>query len=71
MRSRDKHTKNKIHVPRRNSTKLIVFESETIKSCNSYKYLRMKITDQGTLQEAIRERNTQGGKAISLLNNIL
>ena len=42
-----------------------------IKCCQKYKYLGMNITQDGTLDEAIRERNIQGRKAISLLNSVL
>jgi len=42
-----------------------------IKRCTEYKYLGMKLSHNGTLDEAIKDRNTQGRKAISLLNGVL
>lgn len=44
---------------------------EIIKSCKEYKYLGLHITQDGTLDEAIRRRNIQGRKSIGLLNSIL
>ncbi|XP_030752234.1 uncharacterized protein LOC115879478 [Sitophilus oryzae] len=44
---------------------------QVIRHCNSYKYLGMKISKDGTLDEAILERNMQGKKAVSILNGIL
>lgn len=46
-------------------------QHQIIKHCNKYKYLGMTITQDGTTEQAIQERNTQGRRAISLLNNIL
>lgn len=42
-----------------------------IKQCEKYKYLGITLTNNGSLDDAIRERNTQGRKAITLLNGIL
>lgn len=42
-----------------------------IKNCSEYKYLELKISGDGTVVEAISERNTQRRKAISMLNSIL
>ncbi|XP_030757829.1 uncharacterized protein LOC115883613 [Sitophilus oryzae] len=44
---------------------------QVIRHCNSYKYLGIKIFKDGTLDEAILERNMQGRKAVSKLNGIL
>jgi len=43
----------------------------TIKHCSEYKYLGVKISKAGTLDEAIAERNVQARRAISILNNTL
>ncbi|XP_043498441.1 uncharacterized protein LOC122525861 [Polistes fuscatus] len=43
----------------------------TINHCQEYKYLGLKITQDGTLDKNIQERCTQGRKAIALLNTIL
>lgn len=42
-----------------------------IKHCEEYKYLGLKITRNGTLDTAIKDRNTQGRKAIAMMNGIL
>ncbi|CAG9840007.1 unnamed protein product, partial [Diabrotica balteata] len=43
----------------------------TIKHCCDYKYLGITISQDETLEKAIREINTSGRKAIIMLNNIL
>jgi len=50
---------------------LKIQNDQIIKHCDSYKYLGMTITSDGNMDTAIDERNTQGRKAISLLNSIL
>ena len=45
--------------------------NKIIKHCKEYKYLGMKITQDGTQDKAIKERNSQGRKAISMINGIL
>lgn len=50
---------------------LIIENGQRIKQCKEYKYLGIKISQNGTLDEAIRERNMQGRKAIGMLNSIL
>lgn len=43
----------------------------TVECCDEYKYLGLKITRNGTLVKVIKERNTQGKKAILMMNGIL
>jgi len=50
---------------------LVLNNGQQIKHCQEYKYLGMKITQNGTLDGTIRDRNLQGRKAIALLNGIL
>lgn len=50
---------------------LMLEDGRTLKSCSKYKYLGLNITNDGTLDEAIKERNVQGRKAIRMLNTIL
>lgn len=50
---------------------LILNSGKTIKQCTEYKYLGMRLTNNGDLTEAIKDRNTQGRKAIALLNSVL
>lgn len=50
---------------------LRVEENQEIKLCEDYKYLGVKITQDGKLDAAIKERNIQGRKGISLLNSVL
>ena len=50
----------------------IVLEDEReIKCCSDYKYIGLRITNDGTLDEAIKKRNTQRRQAICMLNSIL
>ncbi|XP_044749542.1 uncharacterized protein LOC123310188 [Coccinella septempunctata] len=42
-----------------------------ISHCTEYRYLGMKLTHDGTLDAAIKDRNVQGRKAISMMNGIL
>ncbi|XP_030757464.1 uncharacterized protein LOC115883269 [Sitophilus oryzae] len=44
---------------------------QSINGCINYKYLGAKISRDGTLDKAIRDRNAQGRKAISMLNGVL
>lgn len=46
-------------------------DGKKIKHCEEYKYLGMKITQNGTLDATIKERNIQGRKSISMMNGIL
>jgi len=50
---------------------LILEDGQIIKNCKDYKYLGMKITNDGTLDQTIKERNIQGRQAISMMNGIL
>lgn len=50
---------------------LLLEDGQIIRSCENYKYLGMHISNSGTLDYAIKERNTQGRKAIAMLNSIL
>lgn len=50
---------------------LVDDNGQRIKQCDVYKYLGVKITKNGALDEAIHERNLQGRKAIAMLNSIL
>lgn len=50
----------------------LMFEGgQQIKYCDKYKYLGLNITQDGTRDMAIKERNTQGRKTIAALNGIL
>lgn len=46
-------------------------DGRTLKSCSKYKYLGLSMTNDGTLDEAIKERNVHGRKAIRMLNTVL
>ncbi|XP_063924692.1 uncharacterized protein LOC135138644 [Zophobas morio] len=50
---------------------IILENNKIIKYGNEYKYLGMKITQDGTQDKAMIERNSQGRKAISMINGIL
>ncbi|XP_060522514.1 uncharacterized protein LOC132699683 [Cylas formicarius] len=50
---------------------LLLEDGQAIKSCETYKYLGMYIASTGTLDYAIKERNNQGRKAITMLNTFL
>lgn len=50
---------------------MILEDDQVIEGCEGYKYLGTKIPSSGTLEEAIKERNNQGRKAISMLNSVL
>ncbi|XP_060525285.1 uncharacterized protein LOC132701394 [Cylas formicarius] len=50
---------------------LLLEDGQAIKSCETYKYLAMYISSSGTLDYAIKERNNQGRKAITMLNTLL
>lgn len=50
---------------------LVLNNGQKIKQCSEYKYLGMKLSQNGSLDQAIKERNIQGRKAISLLNGVL
>ncbi|XP_044766437.1 uncharacterized protein LOC123322558 [Coccinella septempunctata] len=50
---------------------LALSSSQFIKHCNAYKYLGLRISKDGSLDGAIRERNTLGRRAISMLNSVL
>ncbi|XP_060524437.1 uncharacterized protein LOC132700877 [Cylas formicarius] len=50
---------------------LLLEDAQAIKSCETYKYLGMYISSSGTLDYAIKERNNQGRKAITMLNTFL
>lgn len=50
---------------------MILEDGQVIEGCEGYKYLGTKISSSGTLEEAIKERNNQGRKAISMLNSVL
>ncbi|XP_060528291.1 uncharacterized protein LOC132703178 [Cylas formicarius] len=51
--------------------KWVLEDGQTIKSCETYKYLGMYISNSGTLDYAIKEQNNQGRKAITMLNTFL
>ena len=44
---------------------------QDIKCCVKYKYLGVEITNEGTLDTAIKERNLLEKKAITVLNGVL
>lgn len=50
---------------------LTLSSSQSIKQCKAYKYLGLRISEDGVLDESIRERNTLGRRAISMLNGVL
>lgn len=50
---------------------LILKSGQHIRQCKQYKYLSQKITNDGTLHQAIRGRNIQGRKVISPLSGIV
>lgn len=50
---------------------LVLNNGQKIKQCSEYKYLGMTLSQDGSLDQAIKERNILGRRAISLLNGIL
>ncbi|XP_044766857.1 uncharacterized protein LOC123322865 [Coccinella septempunctata] len=50
---------------------MILEDGQVIEGCKGYKYLGTQLSSSGTLEEAIKERNNQGRKAISMLNSVL
>ena len=50
---------------------IVLEDGREIECCSDYKYLVLRITNDGKLDEAIKERNTQGRQAICMLNSIL
>lgn len=50
---------------------LLLNNGQRIKYSENYKYLGLEITDDGKLDQAIRNRNTLGRRAITRLNSIL
>ena len=46
-------------------------DGQQIKGCEHYKYLGVRLTQDGRTDQAIRERNTLARKAIAMLNGIL
>lgn len=51
--------------------KINLEDGRQINHCQEYKYLGMKLTHDGTLDTAIKDRNIQGRRAISMMNGIL
>lgn len=49
-----------------NQEDLILVNGQRIKNCQTYKYLGVNITNDGTLVDAIKNRNIQGRKARSM-----
>lgn len=50
---------------------LVIADGTLIKNCQKYKYLGVEISQEGTLDSAIRERNAAGRRAIGMLNSII
>lgn len=50
---------------------IVLEDGRTIQCCSEYKYFGLKLTGDGTLDEAIKERNVKGRKSISIMNSIL
>ncbi|XP_045462483.1 uncharacterized protein LOC123672426 [Harmonia axyridis] len=50
---------------------LTLSSSQSIKQSKAYKYLGLRISEDGFLDESIRERNTLGRRTISMLNGVL
>lgn len=50
---------------------IVLEDGQHIESCEQYKYLGVKLTSDGKLDQAIRDRNLLGRKAIAMLNGIL
>lgn len=46
-------------------------DGQCIKSCEHYKYLGVRVSQDGKMDQAIKDRNLQGRKAIAMLNRIL
>ncbi len=50
---------------------IVLEDGQHIESCEQYKYLGVNLTSDGKLDQAIRDRNLLGRKAIAMLNGIL
>lgn len=50
---------------------LILNDGKCIKQTKKYKYLGAQITNDGTLDETIKDRNIQGRRSIAMLNGVL
>lgn len=46
-------------------------DKKAIELCKEYEHLEIKITQKKTLDKAIKDRNRQDRRAISLMNGIL
>ena len=63
MGAGSKHRKNRKNVYRRRQPNIVLEDEREIECCSDYKYLGLRITNDGTLDEVIKERNTQGRQA--------
>ncbi|XP_030749700.1 uncharacterized protein LOC115877593 [Sitophilus oryzae] len=50
---------------------IVLEDGSVIKNCDKYKYLGLKITNDGKLDEGIKDRIMQGRRATSMLNGVL
>ena len=46
-------------------------DGQKIRGCEQYKYLGVRLTSDGKMDQAIKDRNLQGRKAIRMMNGIL
>lgn len=67
---RIRHGGLKVNVEKTECT-YVYCDQKTIKACEEYKYMGMKITQDGPLDKAIKYRTLQGRRAISLMIGIL
>lgn len=64
-------TKTKYMCIDRTPQDLMTEDGRNLESCSNCKYLGVDITQNGALDNALKERNIQNKKAIKSLNNIL